>query len=51
MDINDKALIMSNHLLTDMTVVALQNQNPQFIKIEPLRIYKEIILCLKDEDF
>jgi len=51
MDINEKALIMSNHLLTDMTVVALQNQNPQFIKIEPLRIYKEIILCLKDEDF
>ena len=51
MDINEKALIMSNHLLTDMTVVALQNQNPQFLKIEPLRIYKELILCLIDEDF
>jgi hypothetical protein len=51
MDINDKALIMSSHLLTDMTVVTLQNQNPQFLKIEPLRIYKELILSLRDEDF
>jgi len=47
----EKAEIMNNHLLTDTTVVALQNQDPKFLKIEPLRIYKELILALKDEDF
>ncbi|MBP1222329.1 hypothetical protein [Flavobacterium sp. 1355] len=47
----EKAEIMNNHLLTDTTVVALQNQDPKFLKIEPLRIYKELILALKDEIF
>jgi len=51
MENEEKARIMHEHLLTDMTIVTLQNKDPDYIKIEPLRIYKELILCLNDDDF
>lgn len=51
MENEEKARIIYEHLLTDMTFFALQNGDPKARRMEPLRIYSEIIMCLTENDF
>jgi hypothetical protein len=46
-----KAKIMYEHLLTNTTVTALQNESPEYLNLQPLNIYREIIACLSEDDF
>ena len=48
MEILEKIEIVQNHFVTDFTYIVLQNQNSY--KLEPLDIFKDLVLSFRDED-
>lgn len=46
----EKAKILYEQLVTDMTYVSLQDEDTKHLNIEPLRIYKDLVLCLTGDD-
>lgn len=50
MELLEKHKIMYEHLLTDDTFNVLQNEL-KLLKIEPLKIYTDLISCLTEEEF